>query len=195
LAALFERPTPDYVELTFDTDAAVKANSIEHATGGKRPSASESLMRAIADIRTGAVDLNSLRSLTMSASSLLAATAAFKRAKNTGRLGKGGKGMLKRSTQRTAGILAMRAATSAAVTGALDGVHGADPCVVQTICDRLKSVSTTSGCLFPRRLFLNRHFTICRSLIAMALFIFAPLSCDHVPIRRLPVQWVGRLSW
>ena len=51
----------------------------------------------------------------------------MKRAGNTGKLGKGGRGMLKRASHRTAGILAMRAATGAAVTGAVDGVHGADP--------------------------------------------------------------------
>jgi hypothetical protein len=59
---------------------------------------------------------------------------------------KGGKGsILKRSTQRTAGVFAMAAATSAAVTGSLDGVHGADPRVVESICTRLSTIFQSHG--------------------------------------------------
>ena len=144
LNALFNRPTPDVVELTFDTDAAARANTLTHSGSSKHPP-SEELFRAISDIRTGAVDMTSLRSLAMSASSIVAATATLKRARHAGRVGKTGKGMLKRATQRTSGIFAMRAATAAAVTGTLDGVHGADPNVVSVFCDKAKEVFQTHG--------------------------------------------------
>jgi histidyl-tRNA synthetase len=151
LDALFNKPTLDLVELTFDTDVAVKANNVALETGDKRqPSPPEALMKAICDIRAGAIDPSTLRSLAMSTSSLMAATAALKRARNTGRLGKGGKGMLKRSTQRAAGVLAMRAATAAAVTGSLDGVHGADPTVVEAMCDKLRSIFRSHGAVHLR---------------------------------------------
>jgi len=144
---LFGRNTPDVVEWTFDTDITARANSYyTHAGNGKRSSSpSEELLKAIGDIRAGAVDLSTFDSLAMNASSLVAATSALKRAKSAGRLGKGGKVLLKRATQRTAGILAMRAATAAAVTGALDGVHGADPVVVERICNDVKSVFQCHG--------------------------------------------------
>lgn len=147
LRALFGRNTPDVVEWTFDTDITARANSYyTDAGGGKRSSSpSDELLKAIGDIRAGAVDSTNFESLAMNASSLVAATSALKRAKSAGRLGKGGKVMLKRATQRTAGILAMRAATAAAVTGALDGVHGADPVVVERICNDLKSIFLCHG--------------------------------------------------
>jgi serine/threonine protein kinase len=151
LEALFDRPTPDFLELTFDTDLAAKANAIGHTRGNKHVlSPSESLMRAIGQIRSGALDVTSLRSLTMNASSLVAATSALTRARHSGSLGKGGKGMLKRSTQRTAGILAMKAATAAAVTGSLDGVHGADPSVVEIVSERLKTIFQCHGAVHLR---------------------------------------------
>lgn len=151
VSSLFGRQTTDVVDLTFDTDIAARANSYVHTVNGRRGgSPSEELVKAIVDIRAGAVDASSSRSLAMSASSLIAATSALKRARNAGRLGKGGKVMLKRSTQRTAGILAMRAAAAAAVTGALDGVHGADPIVVERICDNLKSTFQSHGAVHLR---------------------------------------------
>jgi hypothetical protein len=143
LKALFSRKTPDSVDLTFDTDIAVRANSYQ--MHGKNASPSQELIKAISEIRAGAVDTSTFHSLAMNASSIVAATAALKRAGYAGRVGKCGKTMLKRSTQRTAGILAMRAATSAAVTGALDGVHGADPLVVDHICSSLKSIFEVHG--------------------------------------------------
>ena len=56
--------------------------------------------------------------------------------------------MLKRSAQHTAGILGIRAATAAAVTGASDGVHGADPIAVEAICQRLKAIFEVCNYLF-----------------------------------------------
>lgn len=124
-------------------------------TGG---TLAENLLRAISEIRAGTVDLGSVRSLAMSKNSLVAATAALKRAKLTGRLGKGGKGMLKRAAQRSAGVLAMRAATSAAITGALDGVHGSDPRVVTFLTRRLEDIFSNHGAVhFKSPLLRPKH--------------------------------------
>jgi hypothetical protein len=146
LSAIFNRPTPDVIEMTYDTDVAVKANNMGSSKGTKRvPSPSEAIMKAVLEIRAGAIDIASLQSLAMNASSQVAAASALQRARLAGRIGKGGKGILKRSTQRAAGIVAMRAATSAAVTGALDGVHGSDPLVVETVCSRLCGIFQAHG--------------------------------------------------
>lgn len=140
--------------MTFDTDVAAKANSHVKKSEDRSVSLSEELLQAICQIRAGSVSANMFGSLAMNASSLIAATSALKRAKNAGKLDKIGSSsggiktggaMLKRATQRTAGILAMRAATAAAVTGALDGVHGADPVVVETICNGLRSIFELHG--------------------------------------------------
>jgi hypothetical protein len=77
---------------------------------------------------------DSLRSVAMSASALIPATAALLRAKQTGTIGRGGKGIMKRASQRVAGIIAMNAATSATVTGL-----GAHPRVVNHDCFGQKS--------------------------------------------------------
>ena len=157
LGSLFARPTPDLMELTFDTDSAVKANNMGTVDrslmrGNKRVlSPLEGFMRAIGDIRaTGGLNIESLASLAMSNSSLVSATSALRRARNVGKVGKAGKGVMKRSAQRAAGILAMNAASSAAITGAADGVHGADPRVVEAICDDLRSIFQTHGAVHLR---------------------------------------------
>jgi hypothetical protein len=142
LSALFAQPTSDIVDMTFDTDIAVEARSTGQTSKGQLPNA---LMNAISSIRAGAIDESTLQSLAMSASSMLAATSSLYRSRNTGRLGKGGKGMLKRATQRTAGVLAMRASLSTAITGAYDGVLGVDPTVLNNICRRMRSVFEFHG--------------------------------------------------
>lgn len=106
---------------------------------GKGPP--EELLRTITKIRAGAIDVASIR-LAMSAPSIVAATSALKRAKMAGSLGKG---IMKRSAQRMAGILAMRSAAAAAVTGSCDVVYGADPVVVEAICDNLKAIFQNHG--------------------------------------------------
>ncbi|CAB9500620.1 eIF-2-alpha kinase GCN2 [Seminavis robusta] len=143
--AVFNRATPDVIEMTYDTDAAVKANNMGLAKGKSRmPTPSQALWKAVEEIRAGAIDSSSVNSLAMNASSQVAAANALQRARLTGKLGKGGKGMLKRSAQRTAGIIAMRAA-AAASTGALDGFHGADPTIVEEVCSRLCGIFQSHG--------------------------------------------------
>jgi hypothetical protein len=152
LDALFKRPTPDLIESTYDTDIAAIANNLAISQEGKRTaSPSEGLMVAISEIRAGALDPYFLKSIAMNNSSLVAATSALRRARNAGNMGKGGKGIiLKRATQRTAGILAMTSATSAAVSGNLDGVHGADPRVVDAICSKLTGIFQCHGAVHLR---------------------------------------------
>jgi hypothetical protein len=92
LDALFKRPTTDLIEVTYDTDIAAKANNLESTQGSRiTPSPSEGMMKAIRDIRAGAMDPTTLQTLAMSASSLLSATSALRRAKNAGTMGKGKK--------------------------------------------------------------------------------------------------------
>lgn len=143
--ALFTRPTPDLLEISFDTDVAVQANSIVKAQEEERDLSAAELLAAIWDIRADLVDLASLRALAMSSSALVAAMNTLKRASCTGKFGRIGKGMAMRATQRTVGILAMRASTAAAVTGALDGVYGADPGVIGTVCEKIKAIFTSHG--------------------------------------------------
>jgi len=115
-------------------------------TGNKINSTpAQAVLKAIEGIRSGAIESTSIQSLAMSAASQLAAAVALHRARLAGRIGKGGKGILKRATQRAAGVLAMRAATSAAITGTSDGVQGADPTVIQEVCTRLSKIFQNHG--------------------------------------------------
>ena len=151
LEVLFARTTSDLVEVTFDGDVAAKANNLGNADGARQESLSSGILKAIGNIRaTGSLDVDALRSVAMSSSSLISATAALLRAKQAGTIGKGGKGIMKRAAQRVAGIIAMNAATSAAVTGLVEGVHGADPRVVDHVCLRLKSVFEAHGAVHLR---------------------------------------------
>jgi hypothetical protein len=142
LSALFSQPVSDIVDMTYDTDVAVEARSSDQSGKGQL---SDALLHAISSIRAGSCDAATLKSLAMSAASMLSATASLYRSRQAGRLGKGGKGMLKRATQRTAGVLAMRASLSTAVTGAYDGVLGVDPTVLSNICERMKQVFELHG--------------------------------------------------
>lgn len=151
--------------MTFDTDVAVRANGVaEECCERRLTSPSQQLVDAIGAIRAGATDSTALQSLSMSASSMIASTSALKRARNVGKLGKGGKGMMKRSAQRTAGILAMRAAAAAAVTGALDGVHGADPFVVEMFRGGMANIFHNHGATRLRSPLMRPRHAITHSL-------------------------------
>ena len=143
LTTLFGRNIPSAVDYTYDTDVATKFNSVVESRTKRSPA--EDLMKAIFTIRAGAVSGEAIQSIAMNGSSMVAATKALRRAISAGKLGKGGKDMMKRATQRTAGILAMRASAAAAVSGSLDGVHGSDPLVVEGICTKLKCVFENHG--------------------------------------------------
>lgn len=145
LETLFRRKTPAAVEYTYDTDASIRANGMMNTSTLKRRTPADDLLLAISNIRAGAISEEAFQSISMSASAMVAASAALKRGSNAGKLGKGGRDLFKRATQRTAGILAMRAATSSAITGSMDGVFGADPLVVESVCKQLASVFEKHG--------------------------------------------------
>jgi translation initiation factor 2-alpha kinase 4 len=161
--AIFQRPTSDLVDFTYDTDTAVKANAI--GVDKRTPTPSEGIMRAIRDIRTGTVDATSL---SMSNVSLVAATASLNRSRNAMNNAKasGIKGVMKRSQLRTSGVLAMTAATSAAVEGNLDGVLGKDPRIVEMTCSRLSSIFQSHGAVNLRPPLLRpHHYKTSRTLL------------------------------
>eukprot|EP00550_Attheya_septentrionalis_P002446 CAMPEP_0198283486 /NCGR_PEP_ID=MMETSP1449-20131203/3055_1 /TAXON_ID=420275 /ORGANISM="Attheya septentrionalis, Strain CCMP2084" /LENGTH=1832 /DNA_ID=CAMNT_0043980097 /DNA_START=122 /DNA_END=5620 /DNA_ORIENTATION=+ len=154
LDSLFKQPTPDSIEVTYDTDVAAKAHNLgmdPHIFKSHRKrvlSPSDSLVRALSHI--GGVhpsEIDAVRSLAMSPSSLIAAASALKRANHVDKAGKGGKDgeALRGAPQRVAVALASGAATSAAITGASDGIHGADPRVIESICNWLQNIFISHG--------------------------------------------------
>jgi len=140
--AIFSRKTSAIVEFTYDTDTAAKVSAI--GADNRTPTPSESLIRAIRDIRTGAIDA---KSLSMSNLSLVAATSVLNRARNTCNAGNGigVKGILKRSRLRTAGIVASSAAAAMAIDGNLDGVLGKDPRIVEVVTAQLSAIFQAHG--------------------------------------------------
>lgn len=88
-----------------------------------------------------------LTSLSMSNLSLVAATSALNRAQNAmnNATGTGVKGMLKRARLRASGIMAMVAASSAAVEGSYDFVLGKDPRITVAIERRIETVFIAHG--------------------------------------------------
>lgn len=99
---------------------------------------------AIREIRAGAMDITML---SMSNLSLVAATTALNRAQNAMNTATGTsvKGVMKRARSRSSGILAMIAASSAAIEGNLDFVLGRDPRLTSSIEKRLESVFQAHG--------------------------------------------------
>lgn len=147
LDSLFKRQTSDLVEFTFDTDVAAEANTVRKSpklSGKMTPFAA--LAKEIKELRMSTVN----SALSMNNASLMAATLALRRARNAGNVGKGVKGVMKRSTQRAAGILAMSAATTAALEGNFDGMLGADPRLVDTIKEKLITVFQSHGAIHLR---------------------------------------------
>jgi len=147
LEALFERAVPHHVEVSFDTDIAAKAHILSFpATGLTNHTPLESLVKGLRNL--GAFnhgDILPLRSSTMSSIAISAASASLKRAKNAGNFGRAMKETDARATHRTAAVLAMSAATVAAVTGHNDGVWGADPRIVKSVCDQLIKIFEVHG--------------------------------------------------
>jgi histidyl-tRNA synthetase len=86
-------------------------------------------------------------SLSMSNLSLVAATSALNRARTAmnNAKGTGIKGMMKRARVRTSGIIAMMAASSAAIEGNLDFILGKDPRLVVAIEKKLESIFSLHG--------------------------------------------------
>lgn len=142
LDSLFKRQTSDLVELTYDTDVVAEANTVRKSQKSKGEMAHfAALLQEIKELRMS----TTTSTLSMNNASLIAATLAFQRARNAGNVGKGVKGVMKRSTQRVAGILAMSAATTAALEGNFDGMLGADPRLVDSIKEKLSTIFLSHG--------------------------------------------------
>ncbi|CAJ1930603.1 unnamed protein product [Cylindrotheca closterium] len=142
LDSLFKRQTSDLVEFTYDTDVVVEANTVRKSQKSKGKVAPfAALLQGIKELRMSTMT----STLSMNNASLIAATLALQRARNAGNVGKGVKGVMKRSTQRVAGILAMSAATTAALEGNFDGMLGADPRLVDSIKEKLSTVFLSHG--------------------------------------------------
>lgn len=142
LDSLFKRQTSDLVEFTFDTDVVAEANIARKSQKSKGKVAPiAALVQEIKELRMATMT----STLSMNNASLIAATLALQRARNAGNVGKGVKGVMKRSTQRVAGILAMSAATTAALEGNFDGMLGADPRLVDSIMEKLSTVFQNHG--------------------------------------------------
>lgn len=142
LDSLFKRQTSDLVEFTFDTDVAAEANIVRKSQKSKgKVTPFAALIQEIKELRLS----TTTSTLSMNNASLIAASLALQRARNAGNVGKGVKGVMKRSTQRVAGILAMSAATTAALEGNFDGMLGADPRLVDSIMEKLSTVFQNHG--------------------------------------------------
>ena len=142
LDSLFKRQTSDLVEFTYDTDVVVEANTVRKSQKSKGKVAPiAALLQEIKELRMS----TTTSTLSMNNASLIAATLALQRARNAGNVGKGVKGVMKRSTQRVAGILAMSAATTAALEGNFDGMLGADPRLIDSIKEKLSTVFLSHG--------------------------------------------------
>ncbi len=169
LKALFDRPVPRHVEVTFDTDFAAKARNIYEVSSDSKKrqhhssASSGSLFLDILDElrKLNVSDHRLLDFGSMSAASVAAATSAVMRA-SSAKANKRfkGKDSIRGGAQRTIEALAMSAATSAAVTGMADGVIGADPRIVDSVCDNLVSIFKSHGAVHLRSPLLRPQQTV-----------------------------------
>lgn len=121
-------------------------------------------MKAIRDVRTGAIDV---KLFSMSNISMVAATSAIHRTKTASNLGKGIgiKGILKRSRTRAVGVLASSAAAAIAIDGNLDGILGKDPRIVEMVCGRLAKVFQAHGAVHLKSPLLRPRYSSSESTI------------------------------
>ena len=169
LKALFDRPVPRHVEVTFDTDVAAKARNIYEVSSDSKKrqhhctTSSGGLFLDILDeLRKWNVSDHRLLNFgSMSAASIAAATSAVMRA-SSAKANKRfkGKDSVRGGAQRTIESLAMSAAASAAVTGMADGVIGADPRIVDSVCDNFVSVFKSHGAVHLRSPLLRPQQTV-----------------------------------
>lgn len=139
LAYLFDRPTPASRDTVFDTDVSLKSRA--------QTSHLDLLAAAIRSLGIYSQrDVDSLRSTALGSASCsqLAAILALKRMREAKRA-TGGSELLRGAPQRTAINIAALSASSAAVTGSADGLLGADPTLVERICDTCTDIFKQHG--------------------------------------------------
>jgi len=119
--AIFDQPICKQVEVTYDTDAAVKANQLVSQNNSKKK-------------------IERLSSSAMSALAMTAAVTSFKQWNNNFWKDKKNQG----AVSRAASVIAMNAATSAAITGSNEGFQSH---VIEKICQRLVSIFQIHGAI------------------------------------------------
>ena len=149
IKAIFNRYAFQHVEITYDTDdvaifqRAFRMNSSKNA----KIHPIELLEKSLEQIGgfTSGDFAQVIRSSVMNSLSMSAATSTLLRAKGAGKIAKGED--LRNATQHAATVLAMNSATGAAASGHVDGVNGADPRVVKSICDHLTYIFESHGAI------------------------------------------------
>lgn len=152
IQALFDRHALQHVEITWDTDVAIKAQkfSINSSSdnSGKRivHTPLETLSKSLNEIGGFSSNIDVSQPIPMNALATLASISTLRRAKGAGKIAKGE--VLRTAMQHTAAFLAINAASSAAATGNADGAYGSDPRVVQNVCSQLISIFQLHGAVW-----------------------------------------------
>eukprot|EP00588_Corethron_pennatum_P014419 CAMPEP_0194277742 /NCGR_PEP_ID=MMETSP0169-20130528/9981_1 /TAXON_ID=218684 /ORGANISM="Corethron pennatum, Strain L29A3" /LENGTH=1501 /DNA_ID=CAMNT_0039021777 /DNA_START=51 /DNA_END=4557 /DNA_ORIENTATION=+ len=147
LNKLFGISTLNHVEVTFDTDASVKADAMHQKNIASKRDPVDLLVSALSELGTLHPDaVAEIKSAAMSSASLMSATLAVSRTNNCTKFNRTREGPPTRGLhKRCATALAANAAASAAITGSADGVFGADPRVVETVCAGLRTIFKSHG--------------------------------------------------
>lgn len=149
IQALFDRHALQHVEITWDTDVAIKAQKFSISSGGdnhgKRISHTplETLNKSLNEIGGFNNNIDVSQPIPMNALATLASISTLRRAKGAGKLAKGE--VLRTAMQHMAASLAINSASSAASTGNADGVYGSDPRVVQNVCSQIIAIFQSHG--------------------------------------------------
>jgi serine/threonine protein kinase len=142
LDSLFETVVPHHVEVTFDTDIATKASiTMSHKQRKRNDDDKDAKNASARESEHSFQHLNPT-----------AAFSALTRAGDIGKVMRLGKEYesLRGVPQKVIISLANVAASSAAVTGSIDGVYGADPRVISNICTKLQSIFELHGAVHLR---------------------------------------------
>lgn len=139
LSYLFDRPTPASRDTVFDTDVSLRSRGTSHL---------ELLAAALRSLGIYSQrDVDSLRSTALGSASCsqLAAILALKRMRQVTKRAIGGSELLRGAPQRAAINVAALSASSAAITGSADGLLGADPTLIERICDTCAEIFKQHG--------------------------------------------------
>lgn len=140
LRALFNQVVPYHVEVTYDNgDIAIDA--IHRMKSVDTMKNLQSTIGKLGGKKWNDFEGSGTRLSAMSAISVAAITSSLARAKGAGKLEQSGMDM--GAPQRTATVLAMAAGAASAITGAADGVLGADPRLQEAIVAHLQKVFRT----------------------------------------------------
>lgn len=139
LSKLFDRPTPAAVLTTFDNEVSIRANRID----GRRLLTNSLDAVKGSSWRTQGMSSNNM----MSEVAIAAAITALGRAYQVGSVSGGGKEgeSYRGASQQAVTILAMTAASSAALEGNSNGILGANPRVVEGLCQKLGDIFQSHG--------------------------------------------------